>query len=142
MKARLILLRETLYLLFCTGEVSMCSDSAAQNFLLNFDSPDYYSANTIWSDPISIENMEGATIAYVSDSGTLCIEDAEMYRTLILNTPQKYITAPEYAQLHQKAETIVRRMCRDGRIEGAVLKGRTWLIPEETPYPSDKRCKK
>ena len=141
MKARLLLLRETLYLLRCTGEISMCSESKAQRFLLNFDSPDYYSAQTVWDDPVSMEDMEGNTIAYVSDSGTLCVENAEMYRTLILHTPSKYVTAEEFAELHQRTTSVVRRCCRNGRIEGAVLKGRVWLIPEGTPYPGDMRRK-
>lgn len=139
MKARLLLHRETLYLLLCTGETTMCSEPEAQHFLLNFDSSDYYSANTVWDDPISIEDMEGDTIAYVSDSGTLCIEDADMYRTLILHTPTQYVTAEEFAELHQKTTSVVRRCCRNGRIEGAILKGRVWLIPEGTPYPGDLR---
>ena len=139
MKARMILLRETLYLLDCTGDVQLLTDSAAQRFLLNFDSPNYYPTNTTNNNKEPIEEMEGETVAYVSDNNILCIENAEIYRSLILNTPQKYTTAPEFAALHGKTETIVRRMCRDGRIEGAVLKGRTWLIPEDTPYPFDNR---
>lgn len=32
-------------------------------------------------------------------------------------------------------------LCAEGRIDGAVKKGKTWLIPESTEKPSDKRIK-
>jgi len=31
--------------------------------------------------------------------------------------------------------------CADGRIEGAIKKGKTWLIPADSKKPSDKRFK-
>ena len=30
-------------------------------------------------------------------------------------------------------------MCSEGRIKGAVIKGNTWLIPEESEKPEDPR---
>ena len=30
-------------------------------------------------------------------------------------------------------------LCAEGRIEGAILKGNTWLIPENTEKPDDPR---
>ena len=33
----------------------------------------------------------------------------------------------------------VTTLCAEGRIEGAILKGNTWLIPENTEKPDDPR---
>lgn len=33
----------------------------------------------------------------------------------------------------------VTTLCTEGRIEGAILKGNTWLIPENTEKPDDPR---
>ena len=33
-------------------------------------------------------------------------------------------------------------LCADGRIDGVVKKGKTWLIPADTKKPSDARYKK
>lgn len=42
-----------------------------------------------------------------------------------------------------KKRNITRRrivtLCKKGRIEGAVLKGKTWLIPEDAKKPDDPR---
>ena len=35
----------------------------------------------------------------------------------------------------------VQTLCHDGRINGAIRKGRVWLIPRNTPKPIDGRTK-
>ena len=35
----------------------------------------------------------------------------------------------------------VQTLCSDGKISGAVRKGRIWLIPKSTPKPIDGRTK-
>ena len=32
-------------------------------------------------------------------------------------------------------------LCAEGRIDGAIKKGKTWLIPSETTKPADARIK-
>lgn len=34
----------------------------------------------------------------------------------------------------------IATLCKEGRIEGAVLIGGNWLVPEDTKKPEDKRC--
>lgn len=53
----------------------------------------------------------------------------------------KMISARETAERWNIAEQLVTRYCRDGRIAGAEKKGRSWLIPEDTAKPVDKRRK-
>ncbi len=37
------------------------------------------------------------------------------------------------------SERRVRELCRNGQVDGAVLQGKTWLIPEDSPKPVDGR---
>lgn len=37
------------------------------------------------------------------------------------------------------SERRVRELCRNGKIDGAILQGKTWLIPEDSPKPIDGR---
>jgi DNA adenine methylase len=48
------------------------------------------------------------------------------------------ITA-EMAKLWNISQRRVAIYCKEGRIAGAILKGRTWLIPEGTKKPEDPR---
>ena len=53
----------------------------------------------------------------------------------------------EYLSISQTAEKWnistrrIRRLCTEGRIEGAVKKGKMWLIPENAQKPADARFK-
>ena len=53
----------------------------------------------------------------------------------------------EYLSISQTAEKWnistrrIRRLCTEGRIEGAVQEGKMWLIPENAQKPADARFK-
>ena len=53
-----------------------------------------------------------------------------------------YLTSQEIANRWGVSSTWVSILCRKGRIEGAVKRGKTWSIPEETTKPIDKRSAK
>lgn len=53
----------------------------------------------------------------------------------------KYITVKEYAAMHGVAERTVRQAASTGRIPGAQKLSGVWIIPEDAPYPADKRIK-
>lgn len=44
----------------------------------------------------------------------------------------EYLTTAEQAEIWRISQRRVAILCKEGRIEGAVLKGKTWLIPEGT----------
>jgi len=52
-----------------------------------------------------------------------------------------YLTTSELANLWGVSRRRVTTLCRDGRLEGAVLKGKTWLVPEGIEKPLDLRKK-
>lgn len=50
-----------------------------------------------------------------------------------------FVTTTEMAEKWNISRRRVNTMCREGRIEGAELKGHTWLIPENAKKPDDLR---
>ncbi len=50
----------------------------------------------------------------------------------------KYITASEAATKWELSERSVRNYCAEGRVAGAILLGKTWMIPEDAQKPMRK----
>ena len=49
------------------------------------------------------------------------------------------LTTSEMAIKWDISRRRVTTLCAEGRIEGAILKGNTWLIPENAEKPDDPR---
>ena len=49
------------------------------------------------------------------------------------------LTTSEMAEKWNISRRRVTTLCREGRIEGAILRGNTWLIPEDAEKPEDPR---
>ena len=49
------------------------------------------------------------------------------------------LTTSERAKKWDISRRRVTTLCAEGRIEGAILKGNTWLIPENAEKPDDPR---
>ena len=142
MKARLLTFQDVTTLLLNTGKIIKVSNIEAREFLLNFNDNKYYDGPDKWNyENLSMEDYRGETIAYVCDKGILHVENAELFRQILENLESNFITVQEYATMHGKKPAIVRRFCQNGRIYGAVQKGKTWLIPANSPYPPDERVK-
>ena len=47
----------------------------------------------------------------------------------------EFVTVSQYAELHGLPERTVRSWCNTGKMEGAVLVGKTWSIPADCPLP-------
>ena len=53
----------------------------------------------------------------------------------------EYLTTSEAAEKWNLSRRRVTVLCNEGRIEGAIQKGRIWLIPESAVKPKDDRIK-
>ena len=51
----------------------------------------------------------------------------------------EYLTSAECAEKWNISQRRVAIYCKEGRVEGAVLKGRMWMIPENASKPEDPR---
>lgn len=49
------------------------------------------------------------------------------------------MTTSEMAEKWNISRRRVTTLCREGRIAGAILRGNTWLIPEDAKKPEDPR---
>lgn len=47
-----------------------------------------------------------------------------------------FLSVSEIAKQWKLSERSVRNYCATGRIKGAELKGKTWIIPEDAAKPS------
>ena len=50
-----------------------------------------------------------------------------------------YLTTAELAKKWNISQRRVAIYCKEGRFEGAELKGRTWLVPDDAEKPGDPR---
>ena len=54
----------------------------------------------------------------------------------------EYLTTSEAAEKWNISRRRVNVLCDEGRVEGAVKKGRIWLIPKNSLKPIDARIKR
>ncbi len=54
----------------------------------------------------------------------------------------EYLTTVEMSKKWNISSRRIGVLCTEGRIEGAVKKGKMWLIPGDTQKPADARFKK
>lgn len=51
----------------------------------------------------------------------------------------EYLTSAECAEIWGVSQRRVAIYCKQGRIEGAVIRGKMWLIPAKAKKPEDPR---
>lgn len=51
----------------------------------------------------------------------------------------EFLTTTEMAEKWNITRRRIATLCKEGRVDGAVLKGKTWLIPEDAQKPNDPR---
>ena len=51
----------------------------------------------------------------------------------------KYLSAAEFAAKYGVSDRYIRRLCADGKLEGAELIGKAYRIPESSQLPADRR---
>ncbi len=53
----------------------------------------------------------------------------------------EYLTTIELSKLWGISSRRIGVLCAEGRLEGAIKKGKTWLIPSDVKKPKDERIK-
>lgn len=51
----------------------------------------------------------------------------------------EFLTTTEMAEKWNISRRRVTTLCREGRIDGAILRGNTWLVPDDAKKPDDPR---
>ena len=137
MKYRLMKCNDKIHLLLFNGELKILTTDEARRYVFNFDSIEFPDE----PDEMSLfDDYKGIPLVSLDDNGTLVVHNAQFIRELATPSEFPYLTVPEYADKYGKKTSIVRRLCLEGRLEGAVQRGATWYIPMDTPYPADGRA--
>lgn len=141
MKARLIKQRGKLLLLLENGTTALASEEVLkQLFVSHKNLSAIRGKHGGWdSDYLKIEDVPGHTIAWVDDENILCLKENPFLFMIQSVVDEEYITLHEYAELHQKNDNRIKKLCRDNRISGAQKKAGKWFIPKHAPYPPDAR---
>ena len=53
----------------------------------------------------------------------------------------EYLTSVEMSEKWNITSRRISILCAEGRVEGAIKKGKTWLIPSDAKKPADARFK-
>ena len=140
MKLRVIEQRKERLILCPNGSILKADRDALSSLLTGFKKlKAFKGGDGYWNgDTANMEDVYGLTLAYVDDMNRLVILSDKLFEVEKQTT---YISATEYADLHGKSRPMVKKLCADGRIEGAYKTSSGWLIPENAPYPDRKSRK-
>ena len=139
MKLKLVVQNGKRILCCPNGSKLNADDAVIQRLLSDFKKPTKFKGTDgCWNDIVcDMEDVKGQTLAIVDDTLTLII-----YSPIQLSPVEEtteYISAREYACLHGKPHSLIRRLCMEGRIPGVQKNSSGWLIPKNVPYPSRKK---
>lgn len=138
MLLRLVVIRNKKYVYCSNGSVLECTPNVLQDILVKFDSPQKFKGNSgYWNiKHADMEDVEGITLAYIDESKRLIVINPTAFKDCLKTAT--YISATEFATKHNKGVAIVKRLCSEGRIEGAYKTSSGWLIPTDAKYPKRK----
>lgn len=146
MKARLIRNGSEVHLLCSNGTISKAPPSLLTHFLSHFDEVGIFTGKDgTWSDRfLDMSVYPGETLAYVTDNNQLVVLSPWVIETVIKKNvvAPKELTIVEYAKKHDRSKEMIKALLREGRIAGAIMRGRQWFIPENAPYPIEERSRK
>lgn len=142
MKLRLLKQRNKVLLYCPNGTILIPTEDDLSRLLTSFSKPQHFVGNAgRWNTNMAkMEDGTGETLAYVDDTYKLIILNEQTFSGLV-KPAVKYISASEYAILHDKCRATVKNLCVAGKLLGAYKTSSGWLIPENTPYPADGRTK-
>lgn len=138
MKLRLIVYRKEKILLCPNGSMMKVDNEILCRLLTEFNKPNNFKGDLgYWNKTIAgMEDVSGKTLLYVDDTLKLIVFDHTIFASVV--SSNKYISATEYAEKYGKQVSIIKRICSNGRIEGAYKTSAGWMIPENAPYPERK----
>ena len=137
MKLRLIVQRKKKLLLCPNGSIMNADQDVLQRLLYQFKKPNTFKGTDgYWNVTVAeMEAYTGVTLAYVDDKSQLVIVSDKIYEG---PKSSGYISATEFAYANGKSRAMTKRLCAEGRIEGAYKTSSGWLIPANAIWPKRK----
>ena len=139
-KSKLVRYNEKLHFVSASGETKTITMAEAREYFANFETLDP-TPTTIEALVDALENYKGDLLLLINTNGVLEVHDPVFFRDLMNPDVFPYYTTQEFADKESKARSLIIRLCKAGRIQGAVQIGQTWYIPKTSPYPHDNRLK-
>ena len=138
MRFKLIKSYELYYFLRSNGKYLILLKDDARNKILNYE----LIAEEAFEGEDSFIDLEGQLIASLNEQADLVVHSPELFRELMIPDELSfpYDSLSEFAEKHSRTDSNVRKLCRAGRIPGAVLIGSMWFIPKNADYPDDNRA--
>ena len=135
MKLRLVSQNGKRILCCPNGSIMLADDSVLQRLLTSFDSPSkFMGKDGCWNATVcEMEDVKGTTPAAVDDKLRLIIYSPKAFADF--ETSRVYVSASEYAEIHNKSHPQIKKLCEAGRIKGAQSTRGGWIIPKDAPYP-------
>ncbi len=137
MKLRVIQETNRVVILCPNGSILKADKENLNKLLTDFKKTQTFKGAEYWNTTYAqMDDVPGMTLAFVDDANKLVILSDKLF------APEKqivYISATEYAELHEKSRPSVKNMCAAGRIPGAYKTSSGWLIPKDAPYPERKK---
>lgn len=127
-------------LLYCpNGSILKADEEVLIRLLTKFNTPTKFKGedgcwNSLNSD---MTKAPGKTLAIVDDQLNLIVYSPKAFEEI--DVPSDYISPSEYAELHGKSHSLIKRLCEEDRIVGAKKIRSCWLIPANAPYPERKK---
>lgn len=141
MKARLITRYRKLYLLCSDGTIEEADDEVLRKLFVGFSGAErFHGKDGRWDAKcVNMKDYPGKSVAWVDDDGKFIILENVFIPLVQSVIEEDYITVQEYAAEQNKSETLIKRLCREERIPGAIKKSGKWFIPRLSPLPPDAR---
>ena len=147
---RIVRMTECILILYADGLYSKATDTLLREVFEHIaDAETLHGTIDGWElDYTEIDEYPGITLAWIDDNHILHITRQNPFSGLLnISTNETtselsfidYITVDEYAKSVGRTGVRVRVLCREGRFPTAIQKGGRWLIPRDTPFPSDNR---
>lgn len=141
MLGRLVRCHSEMLFLCSDGTLAEVDESFLMRIFLGFKQPDLFIGSMgRWDMYPSMEAFPGETMAFISEDKELVILDSGAFSCIMSKSyAPDYLTTKEYAMLYGKSIARVKTLCVEGRLPGAIRKGRQWFIPKYAQYPEDRR---
>ena len=139
MKLKLVIDKGTKILYCPNGSILTVDDQVLSRLLTEFNAPTKFKGTDgCWNYINSnMADAPGKTLAIVDDHLNLIVYSHKAFEEI--GQPADYISPSEYAELHGKSHSLIKRLCEEGRITGAKKIRSCWLIPKDAPYPERKK---
>lgn len=126
-----------LQLLCLDGSICVPNTTVLYNLLTNFSISDsFYGEDGTWKNEINEMSMvPGETLAIITDDKQLVISDFSPFASLVKPSNYRYLSVEQYATLHNRSSEMIKAFLRQNRIAGAQKVGKSWIIPDDAPYP-------